>query len=46
MPSVTTLQRYMEKLRPSYGFQENTFTMLAEKSKSLEKSERRGEFNE
>ncbi|KAK3918616.1 LOW QUALITY PROTEIN: Transposable element P transposase [Frankliniella fusca] len=32
LPSLRTLQRYMSKLKPAYGFQENTFQMLKEKA--------------
>ena len=43
LPSLRTLQRYMRKLKPAYGFQENTFTMLKEKSALLPEALRHGE---
>lgn len=42
LPSLRTLQRYMRKLKPAYGFQENTFTMLKEKSSLLPEATRHG----
>jgi len=33
LPSQTTLQNYMQNLKPSYGFQENVFDILEEKVK-------------
>ncbi|KAK3922640.1 DNA transposase [Frankliniella fusca] len=42
LPSLRTLQRYMVKLKPAYGFLENTFTMMAEKGKYLPEPQRHG----
>ena len=42
LPSIQTLQRYMEQLRPIYGFQENVFSMLGEKAKYIRLSGRHG----
>ena len=43
LPSIRTLQRYMRKLSPAYGFQENIFSMRKEKSKLMEDPNRHGE---
>ncbi|KAJ1519027.1 hypothetical protein ONE63_011364 [Megalurothrips usitatus] len=42
LPSLRTLQRYMKKLSPAYGFQSNTFEMLKGKSDSLPEAEKHG----
>lgn len=42
LPSIQTLQRYMEQLRPAYGFQENVFELLKEKSKYIKSAGRHG----
>lgn len=43
VPSETTLLRYMKKLRPSYGFDENVLRVLKEKSEHFDASDRRGD---
>lgn len=43
LPSIRTLQRYMKKLSPQYGFQKNVFEMLKEKAPHMEEAERHGE---
>ncbi|KAK3909704.1 Transposable element P transposase [Frankliniella fusca] len=40
LPSLRTLQRYMRRLKPAYGFQETTFEMLKEKSPLMTEAER------
>lgn len=45
LPSHTTLQNYMQNLKPSYGFQENVFDILEEKVKQLDVKERHGKNN-
>lgn len=42
LPSLVTLQRYIEMLEPAYGFQKSTFGMLKEKSKHMDDAERHG----
>ncbi|KAK3929508.1 DNA transposase [Frankliniella fusca] len=42
LPSLRTLQRYMKKLSPAYGFQENTFAMLRERAPLMHESDRHG----
>ncbi|KAK3922087.1 DNA transposase [Frankliniella fusca] len=42
LPSKRTQQRYMQNLRPAYGFQENVFKMLEEKASSMPEAERHG----
>ena len=41
-PSPRTLQRYMTALRPAFGFQENVFSMMANKAAHMPKAERHG----
>lgn len=43
LPSHTTLLRYLRRLRPYYGFDENVFRMMKKKSKFVSPNERRGE---
>ncbi|KAE8739085.1 hypothetical protein FOCC_FOCC015419 [Frankliniella occidentalis] len=44
LPSLRTLQRYMKKLSPAYGFQKNIFAMMKEKSATMpESADRHGE---
>ena len=45
LPSLRTLQRYMKKLKPAYGFQTNVFELLKEKSQHMPEAERHGELN-
>ncbi|KAK3919204.1 DNA transposase [Frankliniella fusca] len=40
LPSKRTLNRYMDNLRPSYGFQENVFSLLKNKATFMQESER------
>ncbi|KAE8748887.1 hypothetical protein FOCC_FOCC004481 [Frankliniella occidentalis] len=42
LPSKRTLNRYMENLRPCYGFQENVFEMLKVKATHMPEVERHG----
>ncbi|KAE8737771.1 hypothetical protein FOCC_FOCC016761 [Frankliniella occidentalis] len=42
LPSPRTLQRYMKRLKPAYGFLPATFEMLEKKSKEMEVDERHG----
>lgn len=44
LPSTVTLQRYIKKLIPAYGFHTSTFRMLEEKSKNIKSAERHGNF--
>lgn len=42
LPSFRTIQRFIKKLRPQFGFHEPTFKLMAEKAKSLPECERHG----
>ncbi|KAL4143961.1 hypothetical protein QTP88_006209 [Uroleucon formosanum] len=42
LPSTVTLQQYIKKLKPAYGFRTSTFQMLEEKSKNIKSAERHG----
>ncbi|KAK3918872.1 DNA transposase [Frankliniella fusca] len=42
LPSLRTLQRYMRKLRPAYGFNENTFSLIKEKTVHIPEPQRHG----
>lgn len=44
LPHVRTLQRYMSKLSPTYGFNENVLEMMKNKGKSLPLAARHGKF--
>ncbi|XP_034242912.1 uncharacterized protein LOC117646214 [Thrips palmi] len=44
LPSLRTIQRYMKKLKPSYGFQENVFNLLKEKAEHIALDERHGKY--
>lgn len=45
LPSQRTLLRYMQALRPSYGFQENVFTVLKSKAEKMQPGERHGKIS-
>lgn len=42
LPSLSTLQRYIHQLQPSYGFQESVFQMIEEKAKFIPNFEKHG----
>jgi len=42
LPSLSTLQRYIQQLQPSYGFQESVFKMIKEKAKYIPNFEKHG----
>ncbi|KAK3915244.1 Transposable element P transposase [Frankliniella fusca] len=42
LPSTRTIQRYLKKMSPAYGFQRATFELLAEKAKEMPEDERHG----
>ena len=42
LPSIRQLQRYMKKLRPAYGFNQNAFEMMKEKAEHLPEAKRHG----
>lgn len=42
LPHVRTLQRYMKKLSPTYGFNENVLEMMRRKADSLPLAARHG----
>lgn len=42
LPSYTTLQRYIKKLYPTYGFSEVTFQIMGLKAKDMYEIERHG----
>jgi len=44
LPSPRTIQRYIQKLNPAYGFQTATFELLAKKIADMPEDERHGEF--
>lgn len=44
-PSIDTLNRYIRAIKGCYGFQENTFKLLKEKSAKMESSDVRGTLN-
>lgn len=44
LPSLRTLQRYMERLSPAYGFQEYTFTMMKEQAAHMDEAKRHGKW--
>ncbi|XP_052130626.1 uncharacterized protein LOC127751315 [Frankliniella occidentalis] len=43
-PSPRTLQRYMKRLKPAYGFLPATFELLGKKSQEMELDERHGKL--
>lgn len=44
LPSTVTIQRYIKKLKPAYGFQTSTFLMLEENAKHMKSAERHCNF--
>ncbi|KAK3911161.1 Transposable element P transposase [Frankliniella fusca] len=42
LPSLRTLQRYMKKLNPAYGFNQNTFSLIKEKCVHMPEHKRHG----
>lgn len=42
LPCINTLHRYIQAIKGCYGFQENTFKLLKEKSAQMESSDVRG----
>ncbi|KAK3927029.1 Transposable element P transposase [Frankliniella fusca] len=44
LPSPRTLRRYIQKLRPQWGFQENTFSLLKEKAPLISVADRHGKI--
>lgn len=44
LPSITTLNRYLRKIRGAYGFHEETFTLLKEKTAHMKPEEVRGAY--
>jgi len=42
LPSLMSLQRYIRKLRPTFGFKEEVFQLMAEKGKHMTGAQRRG----
>lgn len=42
LPSEKTLGRYIKKLHPAYGFQENTFQVMKEKAQDFSLAEGHG----
>ncbi|KAE8739209.1 hypothetical protein FOCC_FOCC015300 [Frankliniella occidentalis] len=42
LPSLRTLQRYMKKLNPAYGFNENTFSLIKKKCAHIKEPKRHG----
>ncbi|KAK3910516.1 Transposable element P transposase [Frankliniella fusca] len=42
LPSPRTIQRYLKKMKPAYGFQHATFELLAKKAKEMPVDERHG----
>jgi len=42
LPSYTTLQRYIKKLRPVYGFSDATIKMMGLKVKEMTEMEKHG----
>jgi len=45
LPSPQTIQRYIKKLNPAYGFQSTTFELLAKKTAEMPEDERHGKFS-
>jgi hypothetical protein len=43
LPSFRTIQRFIKKLKPQFGFHEPTFKLMQEKAKYLPEIERHGE---
>ncbi|KAK3921473.1 DNA transposase, partial [Frankliniella fusca] len=42
LPSPRTIQRYLKKMKPAYGFNRVTFELLAQKAESMPADERHG----
>jgi len=42
LPCISTIQRYIRKLKPAYGFQEGVFRILKEKSGGINNMEKEG----
>ncbi|KAK3932915.1 Peroxynitrite isomerase THAP4, partial [Frankliniella fusca] len=42
LPSPRTIQRYLKKMKPAYGFQRTTFDLLGQKSAEMSEAQRHG----
>lgn len=45
LPSISTLNRYLQNLKPTYGFDPQVFRMLKKRSEKMSPEERRGSTN-
>ena len=43
LPCEVTLNRYLKRISPSYGFQQSTFKMLEKKQEHMTEAQRHGE---
>jgi hypothetical protein len=45
LPSLRTLQRYVKRLKPAYGFVPATFELLKLKTADMQESEKNGKLH-
>lgn len=46
LPNISTLNRYMKRIKGSYGFHSSLFKAIEEKTKKMKPDEVRGEFSD
>lgn len=44
LPSFRTIQRFLKKLKPQFGFHEATFRMMGKKAQHMKEDERHGKL--